>query len=138
MSLRPHSLQVPEAMRSLFLTVAIAVVAVFAVFGLFSAVPGRFVSDELGSKSLLLVGVTVFAMFAGASLAQLFVVRIGAGRAMLIGLTILPLGLGALVLALVTTSIVLFVVSAVLAGHRSGVLIDRSSPRTRTAPSPVW
>jgi hypothetical protein len=105
---------------------------------LFSAVPGRFVSDELGSKSLLLVGVTVFAMFAGASLAQLFVVRIGAGRAMLIGLTILPLGLGALVLALVTTSIVLFVVSAVLAGHRSRVLIDRSSPRTRTAPSPVW
>jgi hypothetical protein len=96
-------------MRSLFLT--IAVVAVFALFGLFSAVPGRFVSDELGSKSLLLVGVTVFAMFAGASLAQLFVVRIGAGRAMLIGLTILPLGLGALVLALVTTSIVLFVAS---------------------------
>ncbi len=121
LSLRPHSLQVPEAMRSLFITVAIAVVAVFAVFGLFSAVPGRFVSDELGSESLLLVGVTVFAMFAGASLAQLFVVRIGAARAMLIGLTILPLGLGALVLALVTTSIVLFVVSAVLAGIGGGL-----------------
>ncbi len=120
-SLRPHSLHVPEAMRSLFVTVAIAVTAVFAVFGLFSAVPGRFVSDELGSESLLLIGVTVFAMFTSASVAQLFVVRLGAARAMLIGLTVLPAGLGALVLALATTSVVLFVLSAVLAGVGGGL-----------------
>jgi len=138
--LRPQRLAVPASVRPVFVRAAGASAASFAVLGLFAGLAARVVRDELGSPSLVLVGLAAGATFGAAALAQLAVARLGAPRALRAGLVLLPAGLAVLVAGLVLALPAAFVLAALVAGSGAGLafvaalaLLGAAAPPDRRA-----
>ena len=97
---RPQRVSVPQAHRQRFLAAAAGGGAVFALFGLFTAVAPSLLVDVLHDNSHALAGVVVFAVFGASAVAQVLLNR--ASRRTQVGLGLATLLVG---VALVTTSV---------------------------------
>jgi len=91
--LRPQTPRVPREIRTTFMNAALACFAGSAVLGLFTAVAPAFLAEELGVTSRAVVGLVVFAVFAGSMLGQVMVQRVPEGAAMPAGCVALIAGM---------------------------------------------
>ena len=138
--LRPQALRVPPEIRSTFMQSSLAAFAGFAVLGLFAAVAPDFLGQVLGVSSRAVVGLVVFAVFAASTAGQV-VLRFVPDRlatpsgavALIAGMAILALGLGA-------SSLTLLVLGGVIAGFGQGLTfraglaaVNKRSPDTERA-----
>jgi len=114
-SLRPR-LGVPKAARGALLLAAPVLVAVWALAGLYGSVIPAVIRSVLGSDSLLLGGLALFAL-AGSGALTVLLLRGAAPRpVMLFGTVALIAGVGTTLLAVDHSSAVWFFVGTVIAG----------------------
>lgn len=130
---------VPEQVRASFLPAAVAGFAGFITFGLFTAVSPNLLHAELGVPGRATAGALVGVPFLASVVGQAASQKVSQRRALPLGCAGLALGAAALVLALATSSLAVFVVAAVLLGlghgtaFRAGVAAVRSdAPDDRT------
>jgi predicted MFS family arabinose efflux permease len=138
--LRVQRLNVPREMRSLFVRAATASFAAFAVLGLFSAVAPAFLATLLKLPSHWLSGVVVFGVFAASTLGQLALELMTASIALPLGCAGMVVGSGLIAVGIASSSLVLFVVGAAVAGlgiglsFRAGLAaVNSKSPAARRA-----
>jgi MFS family permease len=118
--LRLQALSVPREVRPVFITGGLAAFAGFAVLGLCTAVVPAFLG-VLGVKNRAIVGLVVFAVFAGSAAGQLLLevvpqkVALSAGCGGLIG------GMAILAAGLASSSLGLFITGIVVAGTGQGL-----------------
>ena len=117
---RIQALSVPEEVRSIFISAAIAAFAGFAVLGLSTAVVPAFLGS-LGVKSQAAVGAVVFAVFLASAAGQLLLEVVpqalalpGGCVGLLAGMAVFAVGLGA-------SSLAVLIVGAVIAGAGQGL-----------------
>lgn len=115
--------RVPEEIRADFARVGLTAAAVWAVAGpLFLSVIPAYATDVLHTKNLALLGLISAVMLGSSCVAQLIIRRSAPqSRAQAGGLTLLAVGLLALVLAKAINAPVLLVIGAVLAGGGHGL-----------------
>jgi MFS family permease len=119
--LRPQALKVPREMRSTFIEAALAGFAGFAVLGLVTAVTPDFLGQELGVTSRAIVGLVVFAVFAGSLAGQLALEVVPERAAIPTGAGALITGMASLALSLAVSSLALLVLGVVIAGFGQGL-----------------
>ena len=119
--LRPQALRVPREMRPTFIEAALAGFAGFAVLGLVTAVAPDFLGQELGVTSRAIVGLVVFALFAGSLSGQLALEVVPERAAIPVGAGALITGMGSLALSLAVSSVALLVLGVVIAGFGQGL-----------------
>jgi predicted MFS family arabinose efflux permease len=119
--LRPQALRVPREMRSTFIEAALAGFAGFAVLGLVTAVTPDFLGQELGVTSRAIVGLVVFALFAGSIVGQLALEVVPERAAIPSGAGALIAGMASLALSLAVSSLALLVLAVVIAGFGQGL-----------------
>jgi multidrug transporter EmrE-like cation transporter len=120
-SLRPQSLTVPSEMRAIFVSAALAAFAGFAVLGLSSAVSPAFLGRALAVKSLAVIGLVVFGVFAASAGGQLLLELIPEAAAVPVGCAGLIAGMGLLAAGLGASSLALLGAGAMLAGAGQGL-----------------
>lgn len=135
-AVRPQGLSVPRAGRPRFVAAAVGGFAAFAVLGLFTSLTSSFLGQELGDPGPQTVGLSVAVMFVAAVAAQLLVQRWDPDRAALVGALLLPLGTALVVVALAAGSLVLFLLSAVVAGAGVGFSFQSAVARVGGLASP--
>jgi MFS family permease len=119
--LRPQALRVPREMRSTFIEAALAGFAGFAVLGLVTAVAPDFLGQDLGVTSRAIVGLVVFAAFAGSLAGQLALEVVPERAAIPTGAGALITGMASLALSLAVSSLALLVIGVVIAGFGQGL-----------------
>jgi MFS family permease len=119
--LRPQALKIPGEMRSTFTEAALVGFAGFAVLGLLTAVTPAFLGQELGVTSRAIVGLVVFAAFAGSTAGQLALEFVPERAAIPTGAGGLIAGMGVLALGLAASSLALLVLGSVVAGLGQGL-----------------
>lgn len=134
-SLRVQSLAVPPQMRATFVSAALAGFAGFAVLGLTTAVSPAFLGQVLGVKNLAIVGLVVFAVFAGSAAGQLVLELVPQPVSMPAGCAGLIAGMALLALGLATSSLAVLVIGAILGGVGQG-LSFRSALGTLNSQAP--
>jgi MFS family permease len=107
--------------RAVLISTGATVFTAFAVQGLLSSLAPSFLASELGEHSHALAGMAAFALFASAALAQLLVPRLGPQRGMRTGLAVVPIALGMLIAAVMSTSLPTFLAATALVGLGSGL-----------------
>lgn len=117
---RPQRVSVPPHARARYLAAGAAALAEFAVFGLFTSLAPGFLANTLHQHSHALAGVSVFAVFGAAAVAQIVLARTELHRLLAIGLILLTVGLVLVTVAVWLPSLALFLVGAVLAGAGAG------------------
>ncbi len=117
---RPQRVSVPPHARSRYLAAGAAALAEFAVFGLFTSLAPGFLANTLHQHSHALAGVSVFAVFGAAAVAQIVLARTGLRRLLATGLGLLTVGLVLVTVAVWLPSLALFLLGAVLAGAGAG------------------
>src|SRR2546421_228227 len=120
LDLRPH-VAVPPATRSIFVEAAVAVVCVFALLGLFSALVPSFLRSTLHEPNLIVAGVVVFLLFGTASAAQVVLHTLTTRTARLAGRVLLLLALALIELGLGLSSLALFLAGTVIGGLGTGL-----------------
>jgi MFS family permease len=118
-------LSVPAEVRTVFVTASTAAFAGFAVTGLFTAVAPSFISDVIGIRNHAVAGVIACSIFAASAAAQVLAPRIEAQRAVALGCAVLVVGMVIIAVALHSSSLVLLLVGAVVAGVGQGVSFSR-------------
>jgi MFS family permease len=139
--LRPARLAVPPQVRAVFASAVTAGFAGFAVLGLFTAVAPRIVAEVIGIPNHAVAGLVVFILFAASTLAQLLLRGMSTERALDIGCALLAVGVLVIGAALLTGSLAVLVLGAVLAGVGQGMSFskgmaavhERVDPSTRAA-----
>jgi MFS family permease len=134
--MRVQRLSVPREMRALFVRAATASFAAFAVLGLFSAVAPAFLATLLKLPSHWLSGVVVFGVFAASTLGQLALELMTASVALPLGCAGMVVGSGLIAVGIASSSLVLFVVGAAVAGLGIG-LSFRAGLATVNSKSPA-
>jgi MFS family permease len=119
--LRPQAPTVPREVRTTFIDAALPAFAGFAVLGLFTAVAPAFLGQELGVTGTAVVGLVVFAVFAGSMAGQAMVSLVPDGLAMPAGCVALIAGMGSLVLGLALPALAFLVLGGVIAGLGHGL-----------------
>jgi MFS family permease len=124
---RPHMqrLSIPAPIRGTFVRASIGGFAGFAVLGLFTGVSPGFMTQVLGIDNHAIGGVVVFLTFASSATAQIVFRGLGAEFALRAGCVVLILGVSALCLSLLLTSLPLLVVAAVVCGIGQGVTFSK-------------
>lgn len=117
---RPQRVSVPREGRGRYFAAGVAALVQFAVFGLFTSLAPAFLAGMLGRPSFVLAGLTAFAVFAAAAVAQVFVSRLEPRYQLRFGLTVLVAGVVLLAVAAQLPSLPLFLVGGVLAGAGAG------------------
>jgi hypothetical protein len=125
---RPQRIAVPQAARGQFFAATGAAAIAFAGLGLFTGLAGVLLVETLHRTSLALSGATVFAVFAGAVLAQFLTITWSRKLVLTTGIGALLVGLGLVVTSmwLTTPNLVLFLVGGVVAGTGSGAVFKGS------------
>ncbi|MFF0494536.1 MFS transporter [Nocardia sp. NPDC004068] len=122
----PQGLSVPSSVRAVFVPVAIASFAGFAVLGLFTAVVPTFLSGILGVSDHAVAGLVVGVIFAASAVAQVLVRPVPTAVALVAGCGVLVVGIGGILVALLAGSWVWLVAGAVVAGAGQGVTFSKS------------
>jgi MFS family permease len=135
-TLRPQRLSVPPQIRATVVSAALAGFAGFAVLGLSTAVTPAFLGQTLGVRSLVVIGLIVFSVFAASTAGQLLLELIPPGGAMPAGCAGLIAGMALLALALDETSLALLVAGVVLAGAGQGLSFRAALAAVNTAAPP--
>lgn len=127
---------VPPAVRAVFAPSAVAVFVGFALLGVFTSVSPAFLGEYLGIDNRALVGLIVFAAFAGSASGQLLEGPVGAARSLTAGCWVLLAGMCCLAAALGAVSLPLLVCGAVVGGGGQGLSL-RGSIDLVTAKAPA-
>ncbi|MDF9811075.1 MFS transporter [Streptomyces sp. SPB162] len=114
-SLRPR-FGVPKAARGPLLVAAPVLVAVWALAGLYGSVMPAVVRGVVGSDSLLLGGLALFALAGSGAVSVLLLRNAAPGRVMLLGTVALIVGVGVTLLAVDHNSAAAFFTGTVIAG----------------------
>jgi hypothetical protein len=125
---RPERIAVPPAARGQFFAATGAAAIAFAGLGLFTGLAGVLLVETLHRTSLALSGSTVFAVFAGAVLAQFLTLTWKRTLVLTAGIGAMLVGLGLVVTSmwLATPNLALFLVGGVIAGSGSGAVFKGS------------
>ena len=134
--LRPQRLQVPTAVRGVFVPAAIAGFAGFAVLGLFTAVAPAFLAQLLGLSNHALAGLVVSVIFAASTSGQLSLERVPQRWALPAGCLILAAGAALVGAGIGQAALGLLVAGAAVAGFGQG-LGFRAGMTAVTAASPT-
>ncbi|MBY4130727.1 MFS transporter [Rhodococcus fascians] len=118
----PQRISADHGDRAGYFAAAAAGFASFAVFGVFTSVAPGFVAGTLDHPSRALSGVTVFAVFGTAALAQTLTSRMSSTAKLSLGISTEALGLITLVTGMHTLSLPMFLIGGVVAGIGAGVL----------------
>jgi predicted MFS family arabinose efflux permease len=131
---RPQKLAVPHGARTQFWSgIALGFVS-FAVFGLFTSLAPSLLSSSFGIHSPFVAGITAFAVFASAAVAQAAFTRIRLEVGTWLGAGLLIVGLGLIALQMIAPSYTLFLVAGIVAGAGSGLAFKASMAEiSRTA-----
>ena len=113
---RPRRPSVAAPARAVFVPVAIAVFAAFAVFGLLGAIEPGILATVLHLPDRALAGGIVFAMFAASAVAQVGLARVPPRLALPIGCVVLIAGLAAIAGALLEGSLALLFGGTIVVG----------------------
>jgi MFS family permease len=119
--LRPQALTVPREMRATFMNAALAGFAGYAVLGLFTAVAPAFLAEEFGVTSSAVVGLVVFAVFAGSMIGQAMLPLVPDAVAMPAGCVALIAGMAFVALGLALPAMAPLVLGGVIAGFGHGL-----------------
>lgn len=109
--------------RTPYLTAAASASSAFAILGLFTALAPGFVGGTLHHPSRLLAGVTLFAIFAAATVSQAATGGLRPGVRAAIGLVPTAVGLVMVAAGMGTANLALFLVGGAVAGAGAGVLV---------------
>ncbi|MFJ3712966.1 MULTISPECIES: MFS transporter [unclassified Streptomyces] len=120
-ALRPRLPHVPREVRAVFVPAALAGFAGFSMFGLFTSVAPSFMAQTLGVHDLAVSGAVVFAAFAASTVGQLAVNRVGVRRALPAGCFVLVVGMVLIGCSLLSASLPLLAVGAVVSGLGQGL-----------------
>jgi MFS family permease len=138
--LRPQRLRIPEEVRPVFVRVALAAFAGFAVLGLFSAVAPEFLAQVLAVKSHATLGVVVAGVFASSVAGQTLLQRLAGSKALGVGCVALAAGMCLIAAALIAQSLALLVAGGVVAAMGQGLsfragltAVNEASPPDRRA-----
>lgn len=119
--LRLTRMVVPDEIKALFWSAAVAGMCAFAVSGLFSAIVPSFLVRFLHRPEPILSGTVVFVLFAFTAFGQITVARIPKESALAIACATLIVGTIALAAAIAHESLALIFVSAVIEGAGQGL-----------------
>lgn len=119
---RPRRPTIPPTMRAVFVTSGTANFLAFAVIGLFLTLIPTYVATLANSTNLLLGGGTAALMLACSTTVQILTYGRPPRRLLLVGLSVLALGLGLLVLVGSAPSLALLLVATALAGIGHGLV----------------
>jgi MFS family permease len=119
---RPQRLAFPPTSRPAFVAAGLGAFASFALFGLFTSLAPTFLIDAFHEPSHLLAGVTPFAVFASAAVAQLALVRVAQRTQLTIALLSCAVGLVAIAGGALAPAFALFLLGGVVAGVGVGIL----------------
>jgi MFS family permease len=119
--LRPQAPTVPREMRTTFMNAALAGFAGYAVLGLFTAVAPAFLAQEFGVTSSAVVGLVVFAVFAGSMIGQAMLPLVPEAVAMPAGCVALIAGMTFVALGLALPAMAPLVLGGVIAGFGHGL-----------------
>jgi MFS family permease len=133
--LRPQGMVVPRQTRGAFVPAGLAALAGFSLLGLFTAVAPSFVAQTLGVHNLAVSGVVVFSGFCASTVGQFLMGRVGVRRALPLGCLVLTVGMALVAASLLTASLPVLVVGAVVGGLGQG-LAFRAGLTTVTAVAP--
>lgn len=119
--LRVQRLRIPREIRGIFIRAAIAGICGFAVSGLFSAVVPTFLVRVLHDSNHAIPGLLVFLLFALSAIGQLAVNRVEKKFALPLAAAALLAGVLCLAAAISQQSLLLFFISAAVAGFGQGL-----------------
>jgi hypothetical protein len=92
------------------------------VFGLFTSLAPSFIAGTLHEPSRLVAGAVTFAVFGMSALAQIIFARLDALRQLQLARWLLAVGLVAMAVGVLITSLPVFVIAGMIAGAGVGVL----------------
>ena len=134
--LRIQSLQVPAAVRGVFIPAAIAGFAGFSVLGLFTAIAPAFMGKILNYDNHALTGAVVFLLFVASTLGQVGQSRLPERWRLPLGCIGLIVGIALVALAILQSSLAFLVAGAIVTGIGQGVAF-RAGMGAVTAASPA-
>lgn len=135
LSLRFEGLGIPAIGRAEYLAAGLAGFAAFSLLGLFTALVPSFLGHVLHQGNHAVEGAVVFALFACATVTQLFLARFNSRPVVLTGLAMFLVALALIVCGLSAASLPLFVVGTVVGGVGvGGVFLGSLSTAIRLAP----
>lgn len=112
---------VPREMRATFVPAALAGFAGFAVLGLFTAVAPAFLAQDLGVTNRAVIGVVVFAVFAGSAAGQMMLPLVPRTAALPTGCLALIAGMGLVAFGLASSTLGALVLGGTVAGVGQGL-----------------
>lgn len=121
---RPQRVQIPATARTHYFAAAAIAFASFAVLGLFTSLAPAFIEGQLHFTAALVSGGVVFATFVSAAALQIGVRRLTLPMAVITGVVCYVIGFAALIAAISTVSLTLFVIGGILAGGAAGTLFS--------------
>lgn len=131
----PQRLGLPQEARIAFIPGTLVVFAAFAVFGLLTAVEPAILRQVLDVRSPAIAGTLVFSMFTGSALGQVGLARLTGPKVLPGGCLVLVAGLGAVAVALATSSFAVMVAANIMVGVGHGIVF-RAAVASITAASP--
>ena len=117
-----QQIAVPAEARSRFLAATSVAVASFAVFGVFNSLVPSFLAGTLHESSHAVAGAVVFGAFAAGALAQIAQAKVANSVLLRRSVPTIVVGLGLLVGAMWSGSLVMFVVGGVVTGAGAGMV----------------
>jgi MFS family permease len=134
-TVRFAGLGIPERGRSQFVAVAVAVIAAFALLGLFSSLVPGFIGGVLHQGNHAVQGAAVFGLFAIGTITQVALSRLGSRPVVLAGLGLFLAALALILTALAQASMALFLAGTVAGGVSVGAIFGGSlATASRLAP----
>ncbi|MFJ4923094.1 MFS transporter [Streptomyces sp. NPDC088725] len=94
----------------------------FALFGLVGSLGPLMLHSKLEISSLFIAGIASAMMYASATVAQLALGKLSAGRLLAVGATVFPIGLGLVALSLYEPTLWIFLLAVSVAGAGAGIL----------------
>ncbi|MGA4670850.1 MFS transporter [Propionibacteriaceae bacterium Y1923] len=137
---RPQRIVVPPAARGRYWAATMLVFVGFAMFGLFSSLAPAFLNTQLGNTSHAVAGLVSFVVFAAAAGFQLLTAHWTTTQQTIVGLSLLGIGLGLVVTAIVVASLTWLLIGGAVAGAGVGTtfkaalatVIQLASPGARS------
>ncbi len=127
---------IPAESRRIFLAACPGAIAGFTLCGLYSAIAPNFMGQTLHVSSPAVTGTVVFLLFGASATAQLIFRDLADRTLIVLGSTTMIISMAALVIALETGSLILLIVSSLLAGMGQGLVFMTGMRAITTATQP--